>query len=195
MGFFGTITTFGIGYAAGAVTGKRSMERLPDRVRQVLPGSGGSNGVTTTGDGVTSPDLREIRQVMTSAPDAVRPSDTLQEAARLMRSNDIGDVLVEDDHGGLAGIITDRDIAIRATAEGLDPSTTIVDEVYTRDIAALAPRDTVDDAMRSMRAANVRRLPVVESGKAIGIVSLGDISVETTPESLLADISAASPDR
>jgi CBS domain-containing protein len=196
MGFFGTITTFGIGYAAGAVTGKRSMERLPDRVRQVLPGErGGSNGVTTTGDGVTSPDLREIRQVMTSAPDAVRPSDTLQEAARLMRSNDIGDVLVEDDHGGLAGIITDRDIAIRATAEGLDPSTTIVDEVYTRDIAALAPRDTVDDAMRSMRAANVRRLPVVESGKAIGIVSLGDISVETTPESLLADISAASPDR
>lgn len=189
MGFFGTITTFGIGYAAGAVTGKRSVERLPDRVRQVLPGErGGSSEATTI-------DLREIRQVMTSAPDAVRPSDTLQEAARLMRSNDIGDVLVEDDRGSLAGIITDRDIAIRATAEGLDPSTTTVDEVYTRDITALAPRDTVDDAMQLMRAGNVRRLPVVESGKAIGIVSLGDISVETTPESLLADISAASPDR
>ena len=67
--------------------------------------------------------------------------------------------------------------------------------MYTRDITALAPRDTVDDAMQLMRAGNVRRLPVVESGKAIGIVSLGDISVETTPESLLADISAASPDR
>jgi CBS domain-containing protein len=189
MGFFGTITTFGIGYAAGAVTGKRSMARLPDRVRHVLPGERGRSSEATTID------LREIRQVMTSAPDAVRPSDTLQEAARLMRSNDIGDVLVEDDHGSLAGIITDRDIAIRAAAEGLDPSTTNVDEVYTRDISALAPRDTVEDAMQLMRAGNVRRLPVVESGKAIGIVSLGDISVETTPESVLADISAASPDR
>jgi CBS domain-containing protein len=112
-----------------------------------------------------------------------------------MRTNDIGDVLVEDDEGRLLGILTDRDIAIRATAEGSDPTTTTVGEVYTRDITALAPMDTVTDAMQLMRAGDIRRLPVVESGKAIGIVSLGDVSIETTPGSVLADISTASPDR
>jgi CBS domain-containing protein len=125
----------------------------------------------------------------------VRPADSLQGAAQLMRSNDIGDVLVEDDEGRLLGIITDRDIAIRATAEGSDPTTTTVGEIYTRDITALAPMDTVSDAMQLMRAGDARRLPVVESGKAIGIVSLGDVSIETTPGSVLADISTASPDR
>ena len=178
MGFFGTITTFGIGYAAGAVTGKRSMERLPDRVRQVLPGErGGSNGVTTTGDGVTSPDLREIRQVMTSAPDAVRPSDTLQEAARLMRSNDIGDVLVEDDHGGLAGIITDRDIAIRAVAEGKSPSTKIR-EVMSSEVKYCFEDDDLDKVAHEMADLKVRRLPVLNHDKRlVGIVSLGDIAL------------------
>ena len=140
-------------------------------------------------------DVRNLREVMTAAPGAVRTTDTLQKAARLMRTKDIGDVLVEDDQGMLAGIITDRDIAIRATAEGADPKSTTVEGMFTHDITALAPTDTVHDAVRLMRARDVRRLPVVEGGKAIGIVSLGDISVETAPSSILADISAASPDR
>lgn len=113
----------------------------------------------------------------------------------MMKTKDIGDVLVEDDQGRLAGIITDRDIAIRATAEGADPKTTKVEDAYTQDVSALAPTDTVHDAVQMMRSKNVRRLPVVEAGKAVGIVSLGDISVETAPSSLLADISTASPDR
>ena len=174
MGLLGTITTAGIGYAAGVMTGRRRTNRTEDR------------GTT---------DRREIREVMTAAPDGVRPADTLQSAAQLMRANDIGDVLVEDDEGRLLGILTDRDIAIRATAEGSDPTTIMVDEVYTRDITALAPMDTVTDAMQLMRAGDVRRLPVVESGTAIGIVSLGDVSIETIPGSVLADISTASPDR
>jgi CBS domain-containing protein len=84
---------------------------------------------------------------------------------------------------------------IRATAEGADPTTTKVTSVYTKNITTLAPSDTVQDAIIQMRANDVRRLPVVEAGKAIGIVSLGDISVETAPNSLLADISTGSPDR
>ena len=174
MGLLSTITTAGIGYAAGVMTARRRNNRSDDHV---------------------TIDLREIREVMTAAPDAVRPADSLQSAAQLMRSNDIGDVLVEDDEGRLLGILTDRDIAIRATAEGSDPMTTTVGEVYTRDITALAPMDTVSDAMQLMRAGDIRRLPVVESGRAIGIVSLGDVSIETTPGSVLADISTASPDR
>ena len=140
-------------------------------------------------------DVREIRAVMTAAPGAVRTTDTVQEAARLMRTKDIGDVLVEDDQGMLAGIITDRDVAIRAIAEGADPKTTTVEGIFTHEITVLAPTDTVHDAVRLMRAHDVRRLPVVEGGKAIGIISLGDISVETAPSSILADISTASPDR
>jgi CBS domain-containing protein len=189
MRFLGTLTTFGLGYAAGAVSGGRAKEQLSARVRQAF-----SQGRTLGAEGSTM-DVREIREVMTAAPGAIRTTDTLQEAARLMRTKDIGDVLVEDDKGMLAGIITDRDVAIRATAEGADPKTTKVEGVYTHDVTALAPTDTVHDAIRLMRARDVRRLPVVEAGKAIGVVSLGDISVETAPSSILADISTASPDR
>jgi CBS domain-containing protein len=189
MGFLSTIATFGIGYAAGAVSGRQGMEQLSARVRRALPQQRGSEDDTSTVD------VREVRQVMTAAPDAVRMTSTLQEAARLMKANDIGDVLVKDDKGLLAGIITDRDIAVRATAEGADPTTAKVAGVYTKDITTLAPTDTVDEAIRQMRANDVRRLPVVEDSKPIGIVSLGDISVETAPSSVLADISAAPPDR
>ena len=189
MGFISTVASFGIGYAAGMVTGRQGMERLSGRVWRSSSSSNGS------GDATSTMDVREIRQVMTTPPDAVRKTDSLQEAARLMKSKDIGDVLVEDGQGLLAGIITDRDIAIRATAEGSDPKTTKVESAYTRDVTALIPTDSVHDAVRLMRSQDVRRLPVVEGGKAIGIVSLGDISVATAPGSLLADISAASPNR
>jgi CBS domain-containing protein len=189
MGFISTVASFGIGYAAGMVTGRQGMERLSGRV---LRSSSSDHGA---GDATSMTDVREIRQVMTTPADAVRTSASVQEAARLMKTKDIGDVLVEDEQGLLAGILTDRDIAIRATAEGSNPKTTKVEDAFTRDVTALAPTDTVQDAVRVMRSQDVRRLPVVEGGKAVGIVSLGDISVETAPGSLLADISAASPDR
>ena len=104
MGFISTVASFGIGYAAGMVTGRQGMERLSGRVR----GSSSSQG---SGDAPMM-DVRELRQVMTTPPDAVRKTASLQEAALLMKTKDIGDVLVEDEQGLLAGIITDRDIAI-----------------------------------------------------------------------------------
>lgn len=198
MGFLGTIATFGIGYAAGAVAGRQGLERLSTRVSEALPQQVRSAlpQQLRAGNGSRSTiDVREVRQVMTAAPDAVHLTSTLQEASRIMKAKDIGDVLVEDAKGQLSGIVTDRDLAIRATAEGADPTTTKVSSVYTKDITTLAPTDTVQDAIKQMRANDVRRLPVVEGGKAIGIVSLGDISVETAPRSVLADISTASPDR
>ena len=198
MGFFGTIATFGIGYTAGAISGRQGLERLSTRVSEALPQQVRSalpKQLRSGDDTRTTVDVREVRQVMTAAPDAVRLTSTLQEASRIMKAKDIGDVLVEDEKGLLAGIVTDRDLAIRATAEGADPKTTKVTSVYTKDITTLAPTDTVQDAIKQMRANDVRRLPIVEGGKAIGIVSLGDISVETAPNSLLADISSGSPDR
>jgi CBS domain-containing protein len=190
MGFLGTIAAFGIGYGVGAVSGRQGVQRLSARVRQAVASRRG--GVA----GESAPiDVRQISDVMTASPDAVRTTATLKEAARLMKDKDIGDVLVEDEDGRLVGIVTDRDVAIRATAEGANPSTTTVEGVYTRDITSLAPSDSVHDAVKLMRSRDIRRLPVVESGRAVGIVSLGDISVETAPSSLLADISRASPDR
>lgn len=197
MGFIGTIATFGIGYAAGAISGRHGLERLSTRVSEALPQQVRSalpQHLRAGNGGRSTIDVREVRQVMTAAPDAVRLTSTLQEASLIMKAKNIGDVLVEDAKGQLSGIVTDRDLAIRATAEGADPTTTKVNSVYTKDITTLAPTDTVQDAIRKMRANDVRRLPVVEGGKAIGIVSLGDISVETAPNSLLADISTGSPD-
>jgi CBS domain-containing protein len=187
MGIRSTVASFGLGYVAGALSGRERADQLSARVQQGVSRLRGS----IAGRSV---DVREIREVMTAKPEAIRPTDTLKDAARIMRDRDIGDILVEDPQGGLLGIITDRDIAIRATAEGTDPSTK-VEGVYSREIATLDPTDTVQDAVARMRAKDIRRLPVVEAGKAIGIVSLGDISVETAPRSLLADISTGSPDR
>jgi signal-transduction protein with cAMP-binding, CBS, and nucleotidyltransferase domain len=200
MGLLGTIATFGVGYLAGARTAPKAKEQLSGaagqlatRAKGMLPRSSSMAGTSGSADGML--DVRSIREVMTAAPETVRRSASLQEAARVMARDDIGNVIVESDDGTIAGILTDRDLAIRATAEGMDPSSTTVEQVYSAGVATLAPTDTVHDAMQRMREHDVRRLPVVESGTAIGIVSLGDISVETDPSSLLADISTATPDR
>ena len=192
MGIFSTALSFGAGYVVGAVKGTDPLRSLPDRARQIVTDRvGGAN----TSPGVVA-DFRDIREVMTAAPITVGTDATLREAAQVMAENDIGDVfVVEPVSEGLVGILTDRDIAIRAIATGLDPSTTKVGDVSTDGVGALGPNDTVQDALRLMREKAVRRLPVVESGKAIGVVTLGDLSVEADPTSVLADLSTAPPDR
>jgi len=115
------------------------------------------------------------------------------DAAQIMRGNDIGDVIVlEDDR--LFGILTDRDIVVRALAEGADPETTPVGEICSRDLATIEPTASVGQAVRLMREKAIRRLPVVDrSGYVLGIVSIGDVAVERDRHSALADISAAPP--
>ena len=92
-----------------------------------------------------------------------------------MMSSDIGDAFVESKKGQLVGMVTDRDLAIRAVAKGMDPTIAKVKEVMTAEVTTLAPTDSLQEAIELMRARNVRRLPVVESGKAIGIISLASI--------------------
>ena len=133
---------------------------------------------------------QSIRDVMTTSPHTVRSDATLQDAAREMKSDDIGAVLVEDD-GSVAGILTDRDIVVRAIAEGRDPSSTKVSEVASKDVKTLTPDSSVEDAIKIVREQHVRRIPVVEGGKPAGIVSIGDLAVERDRDSALADISAA----
>jgi CBS domain-containing protein len=135
---------------------------------------------------------RTLEETMTTDPRTVNLEDTVLEAARVMRDRDIGDVIVIED-GQVTGILTDRDIVVRAVAEGR-PETTTVGEICTTGLQAIEPEASVDDALRMMREHDVRRLPVVKDGRPVGIVSLGDLAVEREPDSTLADISAAAPD-
>ena len=136
---------------------------------------------------------QSIRDVMTPNPHTVAADATLQDAAREMQQDDIGAVLVRD-NGAVAGILTDRDIVVRAIAEGRDPSSTKVGDVATRDVKTLTPDSTVEDAIRIVREQNVRRIPVVDdSGQPQGIVSIGDLAIERDTDSALADISSAPP--
>jgi CBS domain-containing protein len=133
---------------------------------------------------------QSIREVMTADPHTVSTDATLQEAAREMKTDDIGAVLVED-KGSVAGILTDRDIVVRAIAEGRDPSSTKVGDVASRDVATLTPDSSVEDAIKIVREQHVRRIPVIQDGRPAGIVSIGDLAIERDTDSALADISAA----
>jgi CBS domain-containing protein len=132
-----------------------------------------------------------IREVMTQNPTTVEASATIQEAAQLMDKEDIGNVLVVE-NGEVQGIVTDRDIVVRVLAKG-NGSDASVREACSTDLQALSPDDSIDDAIKKMEQADVRRLPVVEDNKPVGIVSLGDLAVERDTDSALADISSASP--
>jgi CBS domain-containing protein len=136
---------------------------------------------------------QSIRDVMTPNPHTVAADATLQDAAREMKQDNIGAVLVRD-NGSVSGILTDRDIVVRAIAEGRDPSSTRVGDVASSDVKTLTPDSSVEDAIRIVREQHVRRIPVIdEKGQAQGIVSIGDLAVERDSESALADISAAPP--
>jgi CBS domain-containing protein len=134
-----------------------------------------------------------VKDVMTPNPQTLSVSATVREAAEAMRANDIGTVIATNDEGRIAGILTDRDIAVRVVAEGRDPRATRIDDIASHDLVALSPQDPIERAVEAMRERALRRLPVVQDGKVVGIVSLGDLAMERDPDSALADISAAPP--
>ena len=133
---------------------------------------------------------KTIRDLMTPDPVCLSETATITEAARQMSDSDIGDVLIKDNRG-LRGMLTDRDIVIRAIATGRDPNTTTVSEILTADPICLSPDDNVDKAVDLMRRHALRRLPVCEGEQLMGIVSIGDLAIEQDSRSALADISAA----
>jgi CBS domain-containing protein len=135
-----------------------------------------------------------LREIMTQRPVTVETGDTVTAAARSMRDGNIGVVVVLES-GQVQGVLTDRDIVVRALAEGRDPARTSVGEVCSRELTTLAPSDSIEDAVKIMRDKAIRRLPVVEGGRPIGIVSLGDLAVDRDPTSVLGGISAAPPNR
>jgi CBS domain-containing protein len=135
-----------------------------------------------------------VNEVMTADPRTVAPEDSLVDAARHMREGDVGAVVVVQE-GRASGIVTDRDIVVRAIADGRDPNTTRVADVASEATVTVTHDQQVTEAARLMREHDIRRLVVVQDGRPAGIVSIGDLAVALDDESALADISAASPNR
>jgi len=137
---------------------------------------------------------RVVREAMSTEPICLTSSTTLIDAAVQMREYDIGDVLITD-QDRIYGVLTDRDIVIRALAEGRDPASTTAGEIASRQLVTVSPDDPVNRAVELMREHAVRRLPVCQDGKPVGIVSVGDLAIKQDPRSALADISAAAANR
>ena len=135
---------------------------------------------------------QQVREFMTERPAIVGSGAPLMEAARLMRERDIGDVLVVD-NGKLRGVITDRDIVVRPVADGSDLSTVVAGDVCSRDPVCVGPQEDAEQVLRLMRTRAVRRIPVVDGDRLVGIVSLGDMAIQRDANSVLADISGAEP--
>jgi CBS domain-containing protein len=119
--------------------------------------------------------MGRIQELMTVKPRTVKPGDSIVDAAKLMRGEDAGIAPIVDGER-LVGVVTDRDIAIRVVAEGKDPSTTKVEEIASGNLVTVEPGQDLDDALRLMAQHQVRRLPVVQSGKLVGIVAQADVA-------------------
>lgn len=136
---------------------------------------------------------RQVHHMMTPEPVTLPLDAPLTEAARLMRDKAIGEVLVTLD-GRLCGLLTDRDIVVRGVAEGRDLTGTRLAEICSAGIVTVDPNDPADSALRLMLDCGVRRLPVVEDGRPVGVVSIGDLSSGRDDASVLASVSPGSHD-
>ncbi|MEU5906097.1 CBS domain-containing protein [Micromonospora sp. NPDC000316] len=136
--------------------------------------------------------MTTVGEFMTTRLVTMDGNDTLTAAAQEMRDSAIGDVVVTDGDS-VVGIVTDRDITVRGVAENMDPGSTRLNEITSRDVITVSQYDDAVSAADLMRTYAVRRLPVIEDGRLIGLVSMGDLAVEREPQSVLADISADDP--
>ena len=130
----------------------------------------------------------KVKDVMTKVVEFVRPETTVQEAAGKMKDLNVGPIPVCEGQKVL-GILTDRDIVIRAVAEGRDTRTTRVQDVMTRDVVCCGEEDDVKDVARLMKDHQIRRILVINGSKGLaGIVSLGDLAVDTHDDKMSGDV-------
>jgi CBS domain-containing protein len=120
--------------------------------------------------------VNSVRDAMTEDPRSIGPSTSVVEAARLMRDEHIGSLPITDGNT-LVGMITDRDITTRVVAEAADLATTSVGDVHSQDLVSVEPGKDLEEALRLMARHQIRRLPVVEDGRLVGIVAQADIAL------------------
>ena len=123
----------------------------------------------------------KVRDIMTPNPRTAEPDTTLEEIATLMKQEDVGVIPVMEDNR-VTGIVTDRDIVVRCIAAGKDPTECTAEDIMSEGVNTIAPDADVDEAADLMAEEQVRRLAVVENGRLVGMLSLGDIAVKTGDE-------------
>jgi CBS domain-containing protein len=135
--------------------------------------------------------MAKIRELMHKLPVKVATTAPVEEAAKQMRNEDVGFVIVEED-GLPYGIVTDRDITVRAVAQGLNPTTTPVASICSKELTTVSPEQDIDVAIQLMRDKALRRVLVVDAERhALGVVSLGDLALVRDERSVLGQISRA----
>ena len=121
---------------------------------------------------------KKVRELMSKNPIQLASSSPVAEAARQMRDKNVGAVIVED-NGKICGVVTDRDIAIRAVAEGRDPATTRLADICSKGLTTVSPDEDLDRAVQIMREKAIRRVPVVDgNNRPVGVLSLGDLAID-----------------
>jgi CBS domain-containing protein len=125
--------------------------------------------------------VNNVREAMTENPRSIGPSASVVEAARLMRDEHIGSLPITDGDA-LVGMITDRDITTRVVAQGVDLATTSVGDVFSEDLISVEPDKELEEALQLMARHQVRRLPVVENGRLVGIVAQADIALSLSED-------------
>jgi CBS domain-containing protein len=120
---------------------------------------------------------KHVKDAMTSDVKTAAPSQSLTDAAILMKQEDVGAIPVVDGER-LVGVVTDRDIVIRGIADGSDPHAIKVGDIASRDVVTVRPDDDLEEALRLMAQHQVRRLPVVEDGRLVGVVATADVALE-----------------
>lgn len=118
---------------------------------------------------------KTVKQLMTSEPCSIDVDKSVTYAAKMMRDENVGLApIVEGDR--LVGTVTDRDIVLRVIAEGKNPESTMVREIASTDLVTVEPQEELDEALKLMAKHQVRRLPVVESGRLVGVVAQADVA-------------------
>ena len=134
-----------------------------------------------------------VRDLMTPNPTVLPAGTSIADAARAMRDQDIGAVVVETERG--PAIATDRDIVVRGVAEGADVDSMPIEAVCSREVTSVTPESSVDAALALMRQNALRRLLVLEDGAPVGVLSIGDLTLERDAADALTSISRAVPNR
>jgi CBS domain-containing protein len=133
--------------------------------------------------------MKKARDIMTANPQCVTPEDSISRAAEIMRDSDVGVVPVVEDQGSmrLAGVVTDRDIAVRVVAEGRNNDCR-AREVMSSGLATVQPDDDVNRVMELMKREQVRRIPVVEGDRLVGIIAQADVATDLGSDRKTGDV-------
>lgn len=139
--------------------------------------------------------MAKVSEIMSKNVVALPLWRSIAFAAQQMRDANVGAIVVTEveNPNTLYGVITDRDLVVRCLAAGRDPNETKLAEVCSREPTTLSPTDEVSQAEELMAAKAIRRIPVMDDNRVVGVVSLGDLAIENDRESALARISAAPP--